>query len=312
MFGGAVGLRDHRLHRKEKTMRHAVARLSVLAMLGMCGSMAAADPVYQNNFNNGVAGAEWSSQKVSAIASPWGSFLGNFGQETVRLTLGQGSGGSGGNGGEPGGGNGGGGTLPSVGGVLTPQPVNGSRSNPFPWGQLGSTLQKTGVVYLGGGDSGGGGGGGGGGNPNPGMATGNYSVFFDLYLFDTWDGLDSTFGVDRFKVAVNGTVLFNEVLETFEPWENRLGGWELPGSHAYSTQFRDLTYRQLEVRFAISDPGLPLTIDFIGAQNQPIWDESWGIDNVSVVYRDGGRAVPTGPTALVLLGGLLAGGRRRR
>lgn len=293
-------------------MRHAVARLSVLAMLGMCGSVAAADVVYQNNFNDGVAGLEWSSQKVSTIASPWGTFLGNFGQETVRLTLGQGSGGSGGNGGEPGGGNGGG-TPPGIGGVLTrPQPVDGNRSNPFPWGQLGSTLKKTGVVNLGGGGGGGDGGGNGGGNPNPGMATGNYSVFFDLYLFDTWDGWDPTFGVDRFKVAVNGTVLFDEVLETFEPWENRLGGWIIPGSHAYNTSYRDLIYRQLEVQFTINDPGLPLTIDFVGAANQSIWDESWGIDNVSVVYRGGGRAVPSGPTGLVLLGGLLAAGRRRR
>ncbi len=118
--------------------------------------------------------------------------------------------------------------------------------------------------------------------------------------------------MDRFKVNVNGREYFNEALETFEPWENTLGGWTLPGGHAYNTQYRDLTYAGLEIRFDIAAAGQLLEIDFIGATNQSIGDESWGLDNVRVEWRSGGRAVPTAPTGAVVLAGLLAGSRRRR
>lgn len=284
-------------------------RILVVALLGACGAggMAHADVVYQNGFESGTAGAEWSNQKVSTIASPWGTFLGNFGQETVRLTLG--GGGDDGSGGNPGGGGGGsGGTNgPVIGGGLVGRPIGAARGG---GGAGGLPSQKSGILWYSGGNDGGNGGGGGGGDP--GVGAGSYSLFFDLHLFDTWDGLDGTFGVDRFKVAVNGREYFNEVLETFEPWENALGGWTMPGNHAYNPQYRDLTYANLEIRFDIATAGQLLEIDFIGAANQNIYDEAWGLDNVRVEFRGSGRAVPAAPTGAVVLGGLLAAARRRR
>ncbi|MEA5614574.1 hypothetical protein [Nodularia spumigena] len=270
--------------------------------------MAHADVVYQNGFESGAAGAEWSNQKVSSIASPWGTFLGNFGQETVRLTLGRGSD-DGSGGGEPGGQ--GGTDGPVVGGGLVGRPIGTGRGGGGGGdGNFGSLpSQKTGMLWYSGGNGGGGGGGGGG---DPGVGAGSYSLFFDLHLFDTWDGWDGTFGVDRFKVAVNGREYFNQVLETFEPWENALGGWTIPGNHAYNPQYRDLTYANLEIRFDVATAGQLLEIDFIGAANQNIYDEAWGLDNVRVEFRGSGRAVPSTPTGVVVLGGLLAAARRRR
>lgn len=280
----------------------------------VCASVAHADVVYQNAFDI-QPGDEWSNTKVSSIASPWGSFLGNFGQETVRLTLGRGPGGGNpGGGGQPGGG-----SQPGAGPIVLGGDVGrpgGGSGGPGSGtrGRNGRVIASASGLYGGsggpGGGNGGGDGGGGNGGGDPGVDAGEYSLFFDLYLFDTWDGRDPTYGTDRFKVAVNGVVLFNEILETFEPWENDLDGWEIPGNHAFNGQYRDLIYRGLEIRFSVADPGSLLEIDFISGSNQPLADESWGLDNVRIVRH--ARAVPAGPTGLVLLGGALVAARRRR
>ena len=266
-----------------------VAGFACATVLGVCGGIAHADVVYQSAFHTGMAGSEWSNQKIDTIAEPWNSFLGNFGQETVTLTLGRGTVDSGG--GNPG--------LDGVTGVVSPGPIGSNRS-----GGDGRFLKTAARPVTGGGN---------GGQPNPGVDAGAYSLVFDLYLFDSWDGYDPTYGVDRFKVAVNGVILFDEVFRTFAPWESSLSeGWVIPGSHAYDTRYRDVIYPELEIRFTVNNPGELLVIDFIGAANQPIWDESWGLDNVRVVHHGDGRAVPAAPTALALVGGLLIGSRRRR
>ena len=271
------------------------ASLASASVLGVCGLTAHADVVYESAFHTGAAGSEWSNQKVDTIAEPWNSFLGNFGQETVTLTLGRGPDNPGG-----GGSGGGSGGLDNVSGVVSPSPYFGNRS-----GGDGRFL-KTAARPINGG-------GGGGGQPNPGVGAGDYTLRFDLYLFDSWDGYDPTYGVDRFKVAVNGVILFDEVFRTFGPWESSLSeGWVIAGTHAYDTRYRDVIYAGLEIDFSIENPGELLVIDFIGAANQPIFDESWGLDNVSVLHNGTGRAVPAAPTALALAGGLLVGSRRRR
>lgn len=304
--------------------------IRVVALLGLSGSLAQADVIYQNNFDSGIAGEAWSTQTVGSIAAPWGTFLGRFGQETATLTLGRnaGGGGDGGGGGGGGGGDGSGGATNNSG-VSTlggRRPIGNARwGGPLGLGHNGAAgardgngFWKTGIRPAlgggGGGDDGGdggGGGGGGGGGTDPGVGSGEYSVFFDLYLFDTWDGYDATYGVDRFRVAINGVEAFNEVFSNFKPFENRLTGYTLAGRDAYDTRYKDVIYYGLEIRFTITEPSELLVIDFIGGTNQSIGDESWGLDNVSVVQRSG-RMVPSGPTGMVLLGGLLVGGRRRR
>ncbi|MEM9374099.1 MAG: hypothetical protein AAGA55_10695, partial [Planctomycetota bacterium] len=153
-----------------------------------------------------------------------------------------------------------------------------------------------------------GGGNDGGSNPEPGI----YNLTFDLYLFDSWDGLDRTYGEDRFRVAVNDETLFDQPLETFEPWENELAGWTRPDENIYAGWAQDLIYRDISIDFTFDGSG-PLVIDFISEQNQILVDESWGIDNVRITQSSvRTQAVPAAPTAALMLGGIGALARRRR
>lgn len=312
-------------------MPDRLGRLAGALVLGASGTLAGADVIYVNNFNSGVAGSEWSSQKVTATNSThFGTFLGNFGQQTVRLTIDQpavsGGGDDGSGGGDSGSGGGGSGGGSGVVGGSTAGPISGNRSGQR-GGGLGGGLHRfqSRPIFGGGGGGGGGDGGGGGsdGGDNGGGGDGgggqpgeprSYTLKFDLYLFDSWDGYDPTYGVDRFIVNVNGVAMFSEVLETFDPRENRLTGWSKAGSDAFDTRYPDILYRNLTVSFTMSDPAQAIVIDFVGATTQVMGDESWGLDNVYVVANSTSRsnAVPAAPTALVALGGLLAGSRRRR
>lgn len=265
-----------------------------------------ADVVYENDFESGQVGSEWSDTTHAALGGQFGSFLGRFERSTVRLTLG---GDDGNGGGEPGTGSGG----ASNGGFA--QPYNGSRGGPqggsrggSPGGLIGALDGAPVRAFHDRPDTGGGNGGG-----NPGAEPGLYTLTFDLYLFDSWDGLDPTFGTDRFQVVANGNKIFDHALETFEPWENALGGWERPSDNVYAGWASDLMYRGLTMNFLV-EAGSPLIeIDFISLQNQVLIDESWGIDNVRLSLTQGRSvAVPAPSAAVALLGGLLGMSKRRR
>lgn len=283
------------------------ARLGAMLVL-LSGGVAAADVIYQNDFTSG-AGVEWSDRTVGTVNAPFGTFLGNFGQGTVRLTLGQlvddGSGGD-----EPGGDGVGSGVN---GGVAHSDTSARGGGNGGGLG-MGNFPTATRPFFGSGGGGGNGGDDGGGGGTDPGVGAGSYTLIFDLYLFDSWDGRDPTYGVDRFKVKANGTTIFNEALETFEPWENWWSAWVQAGTAAYDPAYKDIIVPEIRLNFTVTNPGELLTIDFISEQNQSILDESWGVDNVRVIHNTGrsGAAVPAAPTAALLLGGLLGASRRRR
>ena len=268
------------------------------------GGVASADVIYQNDFSGG-AGAEWSDRTVGTAGAPFGTFLGNFERGTVRLTLGRladdGSGGDG-----PGGDGVGSGVNTGVAHSDTSARGGGGGGGLG----LGNFPGATRPFF---GQSGGGGGDGGGGT-DPGVEPGSYTLVFDLYLFDSWDGRDPIHGVDRFKVRANGSTIFNEALETFEPWENWWSAWVQAGSGAFDPAYKDIIVPQIRLNFTVTDPGELLTIDFVSEQNQPLHDESWGVDNVRVILNSGraGAPVPAAPTAALLLGGLLGASRRRR
>ncbi len=134
-----------------------------------------------------------------------------------------------------------------------------------------------------------------------------YSMVFDLYLIDSWDGSNPTWGQDRFNVKVGSTVAFSELLDN--SMNSPHSSFRDPDVVDYlafgnRTADRDSIYRGLTIDFVAN--GDTTVFSFFGSGLQGKNDESWGIDNLSVA------AVPA-PAGVVVLGAMgLAMGRRRR
>lgn len=105
----------------------------------------------------------------------------------------------------------------------------------------------------------------------------SYSLFFDLYIIDSWDG-----GNDRFKVDVDGTNLFDHSFYYYNPPANQTYSKAPdvgPVDLGFSSNF-DSIYRQIEVEFdAVSNTA---SIEFYGSGLGALSDESWGIDHVMI------------------------------
>ncbi len=146
--------------------------------------------------------------------------------------------------------------------------------------------------------------GGGGGNTDTYIV---YTITFDLYIIDTWDG-DGTPGPDVLELRQNGNILLHDTFTNLD-WETQsfrapdVGPTQL----GYDMKWNDSIYRRVSRDFTLDDqfPKLTLTWQSFGLQG--VNDESWGIDNVEVSYR----TVPA-PASIVPLLGLGCLGRRRR
>ncbi|MEX2217255.1 MAG: hypothetical protein WD749_00720 [Phycisphaerales bacterium] len=154
---------------------------------------------------------------------------------------------------------------------------------------------------TGGGGTGGGTGGGGGGTQRL------YTLLFDLYPIDTWDGHEPNFGPDAFQVYINGSLHFNHTianqhgLQSFRPPD--LG----PAPMAFGSA-NDSIYRDIAISFTLDPAATELKFKFRSQLTQTLADESWGIDNVRVNYT----VVPSAGTCVLLaLGGLVAARRKR-
>lgn len=134
-----------------------------------------------------------------------------------------------------------------------------------------------------------------------------YTLSFDLYVLDSWDGDDPNAGIDRFLVDVNGTSLFDQSFANQHEYQSFRQPDVGPTHLGFHSGFRDSIYRNITVTFA---PGAvsSLAFTFRDTCRQGMNDESWGLDNLKLTYR----TVPApGPLALAgLAGGLIA--RRRR
>lgn len=285
----------------------------------VCAAAALATPafadivkVYENDFASRTqVGPEWITAPQWNTASNFGGFLGRFARETHTLVLGAyrpepGSGGGNG-GGSGGGGSGGGGS----GGSDDDQGGGGSGG--------------------GGGGSGGGGEGGGGddtgGGTNPGGSGGNvgggldspshnrnsiqYTLVFDLYLLDSWDGgFPGLYGPDYFAVSVNGQYLLHEAMHSVKVEQNFQAPTVGPVHLGFNSRYVDSIYRDITIEFSLALDVDTVRIDFIGLpSSNNVDDESWGIDNVRLFAV----AVPApGSVSLAGLGLALIGSRRRR
>ncbi len=109
----------------------------------------------------------------------------------------------------------------------------------------------------------------------------SYTVGFDLYVIDSWDGPG-----DYFNVSVGGAQIFHETFSNYngEPPSNPQTYPETPDEGraylGFSGSFVDAIYRNIELGFAASNSTVQIT--FAGSGLQGVSDESWGIDNVGV------------------------------
>jgi len=148
----------------------------------------------------------------------------------------------------------------------------------------------------------------------PGGTPLQFTVTFDFYAIDSWDGdadyvsyLGQRAGPDWLTVSVNDGAVFEETFnnrgytQTFdEPLTAR--------SNLGFLSFSDAIYRTISVDFEAS-PGQPIVIRWEDSGLQGMADESWGVDNINVAYT----SVPTpGSLALGACGLVLVGRRRRR
>lgn len=134
-----------------------------------------------------------------------------------------------------------------------------------------------------------------------------YTVIFDLYIIDSWDGNSQAYGPDRFKVSIGNNVLFNETFSNQDKNQSYRQPDLGPFHMGYNSQWKDSIYRNITLQFTAAD-NARIAIRFAGENLQAKSDESWGLDNVKVRYQ----AVPApGAAALLSLGGLLAARRRR-
>jgi hypothetical protein len=123
---------------------------------------------------------------------------------------------------------------------------------------------------------------------------------------DSWDGVESRYGVDRFSVGINGVTAFNEAFSNHADIDQTFRAPDA-SFHANANTYPDAVYRRISLDFTLPK-GERINIRFADGGLQGLNDESWGIDNVGLSYQ----VVPS-PAPLALLGLAAArSGRRRR
>ncbi|MDX2146694.1 MAG: hypothetical protein SFZ23_04160 [Planctomycetota bacterium] len=134
-----------------------------------------------------------------------------------------------------------------------------------------------------------------------------YTLTFDLYVIDSWDGNDTTWGRDEIRVAVNSRELLRETIAN----QSTNQSFRAPDVGRFNFAYResaDSIYRDVAIPFSLP-AGRSLSVVFSSSPLQGHHDESWGIDNVRLSYTP----IPApGLTTLAGLGALGLGARRRR
>lgn len=108
----------------------------------------------------------------------------------------------------------------------------------------------------------------------------SYTISYDLYVLDSWDG-----GGDTMGIQVDGFDAFKYTFSNYNgnPPSNPQSYPDNPDVGRYDMGFSgyvDAIYRNVEVPFVASNAVVHIT--FQGSGLQDINDESWGVDNVGV------------------------------
>ncbi|HWL95629.1 MAG TPA: VCBS repeat-containing protein [Phycisphaerae bacterium] len=119
-------------------------------------------------------------------------------------------------------------------------------------------------------------------NTTPGQT---YTLSFDLYTIDSWDGNHATWGPDDFVVKADCAEIFRKsfVHETLTNDQSYPYPYDQAGNYAFNASYQDGMFRCVEAVFTATHPTTLLTFsaDFVDSPSS-IDNESWGIDNVSV------------------------------
>lgn len=107
-------------------------------------------------------------------------------------------------------------------------------------------------------------------------------ICFDLYVNDSWDGTDSTWGgPDRFGFAVDGTTIWNEA---YTSTNAPAGGTIIEGPAQMWFNMNNPYWDDRVIRYCVEvvHTASTITFSFFGSGLQGVTDESWGLDNVEV------------------------------
>lgn len=149
------------------------------------------------------------------------------------------------------------------------------------------------------------------------------SFSFLLAVIDSWDGLDSVGGPDRFELLINNVSVYSTSFDNFPapPASSTNGGTLLAsGSNLGFSQFFDSAWDFTNVagirNIAYAGTGLTYRFRATGAGWMGGADESYGIDNFRITLTPAVTApVPEPETYALMLAGLAALGavsRRRK
>ena len=141
----------------------------------------------------------------------------------------------------------------------------------------------------------------------PSEAGRSYTLTFDLYVIDSWDG-SSPKGPDHFKVSVDGNQEFDHTFVNYN-WDIDSRYQDYPGDPVFPrtdlgfSVHDDAIYRNIAIDFTASSS--QIQIQFQGSGLQGLEDESWGIDNVAVTPEPA-------TMGMLALGGLALLRKRRK
>lgn len=135
----------------------------------------------------------------------------------------------------------------------------------------------------------------------------SYTLQFDFYCLDSWDGNDPKYGKDQFAVSVNSADVFRATFDNVWSKKSDLTPDMGPVDLGFK-EYPDSIFRKITVGFELPVGVNPL-ICFYDSGLQGVNDESWGIDNVKVFYN--GLVPAPGTLAAAPMLGLAALRRRR-
>ncbi len=116
-----------------------------------------------------------------------------------------------------------------------------------------------------------------------------YTLEWDLYLLDSWDGSHSLYGPDYFNIDIDGKQVFHETFTNFPEQNFPQTFTESPyeiGSYGLTSYYRDSIYRDIQLTFTAQNATTTIRfsdeLNFVESVSLGLADETWGIDNVEV------------------------------